>query len=86
MVCARGSTLHIHKLRSTLAKGILRDCEFVTSAAQSKGELRKLQLGGVRRRVRVRTESGEFYARRRALMFEGLSALDGHGGFQGVPL
>ena len=86
IVRARGSTLHIHKLSSTFAKGILRECEFVASAAQSKGELRELQLGGVRRRVWMRTESGKFYMRRCVLAFEGLSALDGNGGFQGVPL
>jgi hypothetical protein len=86
MVRARGSTLHIHKLSSTLAKGTLREREFVARAAQSKGELRELQLGRVRRRVWVRAESGEFYVRRRILTFEGLTALDGYGGFQGVPL
>jgi hypothetical protein len=78
--------LHIHKLSSTLANCILRECEFVARAAQSKGEFRELQLGGVRRSVRVRAESGEFYVRRRVLMFEGLSVLDSDGGFQGVPL
>jgi hypothetical protein len=81
MVRARRSTLHIHKLSSTLAKCILRECEFVARAAQCKGELRELQLGGVGRRVWVRAECGEFYVRRRVLMLEGLSALDGHGGY-----
>lgn len=76
----------MHKLSSALAKCILREREFVARAAQSKCELRELQLGGARRGVWVCAESSEFYVRRRVLMFEGLSAFDSNASFQGVPL
>jgi hypothetical protein len=81
-----GSALHLYELSGARAQSILREGEFVARTAQGEGELVQLQFGGVRCRVGVCAESYELCARRGVLMFEGLGALDCHGGFQGMPL
>jgi len=50
----------------------------------SKGELRELQLGGCGVESGCTRKATELYVRHRIVAFEGLSALDGHGGLQGM--